>query len=283
MSESQAVCHDECVGDGIEQHAQLVAAQVLDDTELARVCARGSSVPVVDYRSSRHAVEVKELASPDLRSFSDAYNRHIGGPFPIHLEGVNKTWFASFDVSLAHNSFDRTGQDPDVKKMAKKLQPLLIQLEAKGLDNARFDEEIWLRVRELLHHDGDLTVAPPESAGAFDPGLAFLGSLSGQARTTEVEDDVVGFLQAWFSSGSSANARQSLAPEAPLVRCLVLVASMEGPAAAMMRTLAENPGITPQTALALPDEVDVVVLIAGSEVLAFRAATGWHRGPLKEA
>src|SRR6478609_9595294 len=74
------------------------------------------------------------------------------------------------------------------------------------------------------------------------------------------------FLQHWLDSPQADNARQSLAGEAAL-RCVALVASMEGPAAAMLRTLEETRGEQLRAGLTLPEEIDAVVVITDAEVL----------------
>ena len=75
--------------------------------------------------------------------------------------------------------------------------------------------------------------------GAFPPGILLIGHGYGHERTTDIETDVVAFLQDWLSSSHADNARQSLAGENG-VRCAVLVASMDGPASAMIRTLGKT-------------------------------------------
>jgi hypothetical protein len=56
---------------------------------------------------------------------------------------------------------------------------------------------------------------------------------------------------------------------------------MDGPAAAMLHTLQENPGVAPPTPLRLPVEIDVVVVLTGNEVLHFDASSGWARRTLE--
>jgi len=41
--------------------------------------------------------------------------------------------------------------------------------------------------------------------------------------------------------------------------------------------LSENPGVLPNTPLALPDGVDALVVIAGNEVLDYGVTDGWRR------
>jgi hypothetical protein len=91
-----------------------------------------------------------------------------------------------------------------------------------------------------------------------------------------LEYDVVGFLQQWLDSRYSANARKSLAAETG-IRVVVLAPNMDGPAAAMLRTLAETPGVAIRTPLRLPPEIDALVIDTCEEVLHFDPSIGWAR------
>ena len=72
------------------------------------------------------------------------------------------------------------------------------------------------------------------------------------------------------------NARKSLAAEKG-IRVVVLVPNIDGPAAAMLRTLAETSGAAISTALRLPPEIDALVVTAGEEIIHFDPGTGWTR------
>ncbi|HXO53335.1 MAG TPA: hypothetical protein VN888_20425 [Mycobacterium sp.] len=56
---------------------------------------------------------------------------------------------------------------------------------------------------------------------------------------------------------------------------------MDGPAAAMLRTLQQNPGVGLRTPLQLPAEIDVLVVSTGDEVLHFVPHAGWSRQTLQ--
>jgi hypothetical protein len=109
----------------------------------------------------------------------------------------------------------------------------------------------------------------------MEPGIFFSAS-HGHSRTTYLEDDVVAFLQQWLDSKYAVNARKSLAAESA-VRVLVLAPSMDGPAAPMLRTLAETSGVAIPTALRLPPEIDALVVTTGEEVIHFDRGAGWAR------
>jgi len=52
---------------------------------------------------------------------------------------------------------------------------------------------------------------------------------------------------------------------------------MDGPANAMIRTLQQNPGESLRIPLNLPEEIDVLVVTTGDEVLHFQPDMGWAR------
>jgi len=119
--------------------------------------------------------------------------------------------------------------------------------------------------------------------GPYPPGILILGYAWGHSRTTDPERDVVGFIQAWLLSPQAENAKLSLHHERDVRRVLVLVASMEGPASAMIRTLSEDPEASLRTPLQLPKEIDAVVVIAADEVLDYGLVDGWRRRPARPA
>jgi hypothetical protein len=57
------VCHGACAPNEVETFARDVVAGLLQDYDLVRACEKESSGQKPDFRSPRHAVEVKELAS----------------------------------------------------------------------------------------------------------------------------------------------------------------------------------------------------------------------------
>jgi hypothetical protein len=64
------------------------------------------------------------------------------------------------------------------------------------------------------------------------------------------------------------------------MRVAALVASMDGPARALINTLADSPEARLLAPLLLPDEIDAVVVIAGPETLDCRIVEGWRRRPI---
>ncbi|WP_156675749.1 MULTISPECIES: hypothetical protein [unclassified Mycobacterium] len=95
--------HPACKSDEIERQARDAAAAVLGDEDFIRVCEQETPGVKPDFRSSRHALEVKELTSPALQKFFAAHVAHREYPHrPI--EGLTQTWLVFADVSDAIES-----------------------------------------------------------------------------------------------------------------------------------------------------------------------------------
>jgi hypothetical protein len=107
-----------------------------------------------------------------------------------------------------------------------------------------------------------------------------IGHAYGYDRTTDPERDVVALVQEWLDSQHADNLKRSLR-NAKKMRVAALVASMDGPARALISTLAESPDARLLTPLQLPAEIDAVVVIAGPEALDYGIADGWRRRPIK--
>lgn len=263
--------HPGCFSDDVEERARDAAAAVLGDDGLARVCEQEAKGVKPDFRSYRHALEVKQLTSPALRQFLAAHNDHLEDPHrPI--EGLSQVWLVFADVSAAIESFDGKTKTPRADLLIDSLTPLLKDLEARGVTDAFGDDRVWSHMRTILGFQGHCSVIPGID---MKPGI-FFSTSHGHSRTTYLEHDVVGFLEQWLHSRYAANARKSLAPERRK-RVVVLVPTMDGPAAAMLRTLAETPGVNIPTTLRLPQEVDALIVTTDDEVIHFDPTVGWAR------
>lgn len=270
-AENSGCGHPGCASDDVEQRARDAAAAVLADDEFTRVCEQETKGVKPDFRSRRHALEVKELTSPALRQFFAAHTDHLEDPHrPI--EGLSQVWLVFADVSAAIESFDGKTKTPRADTLIDSLAPLLKDLEARGVTDAFGDDRVWPHMKRLLGFQGHCSVIP---VAGMEPGIFFSAS-HGHSRTTYLEDDVVGFLQQWLDSKHAVNARKSLAAEKG-IRVVVLVPNIDGPAAAMLRTLAETSGAAISTALRLPPEIDALVVTAGEEIIHFDPGTGWTR------
>lgn len=266
--------HQGCRTTPIERRAVAAAAAVLDDPHLTRICEQdpaftGGAIP--DFHSPRHVVEVKELTSEPLRRFIAAYDalpdRHIRIPTLRHL------WAVSLDVSAAHQTYDGNPKTPRVDTLIDALTQLIGELESRDITDAFTDHDNWPRIAKIIGFYGHCAVLPDTG---MEPGILLTGTMSEQGRTTHLDDDVSTFLQDWLDSDQSDNARRSLAGRAG-VHVLVLVPSLDGPAAGMIHTLLETPGnAAPTTALRLPDEIDALIAVTNTEVLHFDGH-GWSR------
>lgn len=274
MHSDTAGCrHLACESDDIERHARDAAAAALEDDELIRVCQQEAQGVKPDFRSSHHALEVKELTSPALQKFFAAHASHRENPHQP-IEGLTQVWMVWADVSDSIESFDGKTQTPRADSLIESLTPLLADLEARGVTDAFGDVRIWPHIKRLLGFQGHCSVIPGAAPGR-KPGIHFAVAHS-HSRTTYLEDDVVAFLQRWLDSEYSMNARKSLASEKRR-RVVALAASMDGPAAALVRTLSETPGVAIPTPLRLPREIDALIVTTGQEVLHFDRDTGWGR------
>lgn len=271
------VCHDQCRPVESEILALEVATELLADPELERVCEQATTGDKPDFRSRRHAVEVKRLASPAMQSYLDARKRYIGDRRHFPIEGLEKTWMLTVGVTEAVNSHDRAAPAPAMKHLVKKLTPLLRELDKRRSSDAFADPHIWPRVRELLPHDTQLLAIPTHVPQPFAPGLVLIGDGYWQERAAEIDWDVAEFLQRWLHSEHASNARDSLASEHGRKRCVILIAELDGPAAKVVHTLAEDPDALPTTALSLPPEIDAVIVVSGSHVIDFGVGDGWRR------
>lgn len=268
-------CHSKCAPSEIEMLAHKVTAEVLQDSELLRVCeVEPAGLKKPDFRSRRHAVEVKELISPSMASYGEAHDRHFGDKRHFPVKSFRNLWGVMPDLTDAIESFDRT-ESPYLPRLIRRLIPLIEQLEAKGLTYARADPWIARSVASLIH--GDSCSVMPE--GPYTPGIFILGYGWGLSRTTDPERDVVECIQAWLRTSQAEKARLSFDHEREVRRVLALVASMEGPASAMIRTLSEDPEASLRTPLQLPEGIDAVVVIAADQVLDYGLVDGWRRRP----
>lgn len=267
--------HPECVPTAIEILARDVVADLLRDDGLDRVCAKGSREPTPDFASRQHVVEVKELASQSLRAYESAHDRHLGYGRHYPVETLRNVWGVWTDVTPAMSSFDQV-DTPQARKLIRPLTQLLEQLEGEGIADIN---QHW-RARgaaESLIGFGSCCVYPP--GGPYPPGIFMIGHAYGYDRTTDPERDVVALVQKWLDSQHAENLKLSLR-SANKMRVAVLVASMDGPARALIKTLAGSPETRLLTPLQLADEIDAVVVVSGSEALDYGIVGGWRRTPI---
>lgn len=266
--------HRGCHISRVEQQAWAAAVAVLDDPALMRVCEAteppGGARP--DFRSPRHVVEVKELTSRRVREFAAAVDKHASQRY-LRVPDLQHLWAVTADVSVAVSLYGGRGATPCANTMLDSLTELIRELESRGVGDALADGEMWERVSKILGFYGDCAVLEGTN---LEPGILFTGTLSGHARTLDLELDVVAFLQRWLDSEQSRNGRHSLAGRDG-VHVLALVPSRDGPAAGMLQTLTETRGEIPTTALRLPAEIDELIVVTDDEVLRFASDSEWSR------
>lgn len=183
-------------------------------------------------------------------------------------------WAVSADVSVAANSYKGRSGTPRANTMFESLIELVKDLEARGIrDVMTADTDTWQRLTKVLGFYGDCAVL---DTTAWAPGILFTGTLSGHARTLDLEYDVVAYLQGWLDSDQSKKGRAALVG-GDGVHVLALVPSRDGPAAGMLQTLLETHGEIPTTPLQLPAEVDELIVVTNDEVLRFTPDGGWSR------
>ncbi len=267
--------HRDCVPAAIEVLARQVVADLVGDDELERVCTMGSREPTPDFASRHHVVEVKELASQSLRAYEAAHDRHLGYGQHYPVASLRNVWGVWTDVTPAMAAFGQA-DTPEARKLIRPLTQLLERLEAEGISDINQDWRARGAAVDLIGF-GSCCVYPP--GGPYPPGIFMIGYAYGSERTTDPERDVVALVQKWLDSHYADNLKRSLR-NIDKVRVAALVASMDGPARALISTLAESPEKRLFTPLQLPDEIDAVVVIAGPEVLDYGIAEGWRRTPI---
>lgn len=258
-----------------EVRAQLAAATVLDDPALTRICDQDPTFttggPIPDFASQRHVVEVKELTSKALRRFIDLYEALPDRYVPV--DGLRHLWAVSVDVSRAAATYDRNRKTPKVKTLIATLTQIITDLESRGITDAFTDHDNFPKYAKALGFYFDCAVLPDT---ALEPGILLTGTITEHDRTLDLDDDVAGLLQEWLDSDQAENAEQSLAGR-PGTRVLVLVASLDGPAAVLVHALHEAPGEVPTAALQLPDGIDILIVVTDYDVVRYGPQDGWSR------
>ena len=267
--------HRGCQRKPSEMRAQLVAATVLDDPDLTRICDQdpkdAAGGPIPDFASQRHVVEVKELTSKALRRFNSAYDDLGKRHFPS--ESLRQLWAASVDVSHAAATYDGNRKTPKVKTLVARLTQIITDLESRGITNAFADHDNFPKYAKEFGRYFDCAVLPDTT---LEPGILLTGTITEHPRTRDLDGDVVAPLKEWLGSDQAENAEQSLAGR-PGTHVLVLMASLDGPAAGLVHALHETPGETPTAALRLPDDTDILIVATDYDVLRYAPHDGWSR------
>lgn len=266
--------HRGCRPKPVEVRAQLAAVAVLDDADLTRVCEQdpafaGGFIP--DFSSHRHIVEVKELTSKALRKFIDLYESLPQHYIPV--ESLSHLWAVSVDVSRAAATFDGNRKTPQVKTLIATLTQIIEDLETRGITDSFADHQNFPKYAKALGFYCHCAVLPDSP---LEPGILLSGTVVEHDRAVDLDLDVTAFLQEWLDSDQSIKARRSLAGCAG-EHVLVLMASLNGPAAGLVHTVRETPGEAPEVALRLPDDIDILIVATNTDILRFARDEGWTR------
>lgn len=272
MTVVRALCeHQNCAQVTPEEirAAQAVGA-LLGFPALDRICEQSTRGPKPDFRGSdratRLAVEVKRLTSGTMQRHNADRSKYLGGDSFHPVPSLRLTWLVFIDTTAARDTFAAGGASPKLDRLVYDLSVELERIESAGCTDGGRDS----RIRRLTH-SSTCSAVPNSPAG---PGI-IISESHGSARSTDIETDVVAFLASWLASDYSKNLRASLGAEGGQ-RVAALVADSYGPAEGMIRTLSEN-ATCPVTPLALPPEIDTLVVIAAQHVLDFETRRGWRR------
>ncbi|NKV13037.1 hypothetical protein GS909_23285 [Rhodococcus hoagii] len=250
-----------------------------------------------DYRSARHTVEVKELGSTRYEAFRRAF-RKTPGVYPMPT--LTKTWMISPNTTAASFAIKEEVATPFLPALSRRLAPLLRELEDRGISDYRRLVSIALAERftgrfagsgesalTLAGRISDILGADPICEAAdmegVPPGIA-LAHHQEMYRPFDLNVTVRDAIQNWIDY-SSENMCASMRREGSLqIRCGVVVAPDYGFGRTIDWSLSKDfPNLreVPSGALKLPDELDVLTVIAGDQVISFRKASGeWDRTQL---
>ncbi|WP_430336184.1 hypothetical protein [Rhodococcus sp. ACT016] len=293
--------HKKCENESDAEKAGLAAAsQVLNDSGLQRVCENEADGPVPDYRSARHTVEVKQLASTSYEALRRASSKNSG----IHpVPALTKTWMISTDATASSFAIRHDVKAPFFPKLPKKLGPLLRELEDRGIfsyrelvkigNRERFKAsatgspepalELARRIVAILGDNPTCEAIDSEGSERLPKGIMLTRKESG-SRVPDLNVTVRDVVQNWIESDSE-NMRASMSREGNLqIRCGVVVAPGYGYGFKIMRALGVDfPELSdvPTDPLKLPDELDILIIVAADQVISFRKSPGkWERTQL---
>ncbi|MGC4960048.1 hypothetical protein [Gordonia sp. DT101] len=266
--------HARCARVTFEEALALDVVSTLTGAKLDRVCEQSPPGAKPDFRSigpgERAAVEVKRLTSGTMQRHNNHRAKYLGDE-PFHpAPTLMSTWLVFVDTTEAHATFYGNARSPRLATLLADLTRELERLEANDATEGGLDPKI-----RALTDSWTCRAVPNSPRG---PGIIISESHGGK-RSTNIEVDVVEFLNQWLASEHAENLCASLGGE-PGLRVGALVADDYGPSGGMIRTLHEGTDC-PRTALVMPAEIEAVVLIASGHVLDFGVDNGWRRHTLE--
>jgi hypothetical protein len=287
MSKVTPVCaHANCakLDDAEEIALDAIADRVALHFHRVCECERAGKVP--DFRSAcaTVTVEVKRMTSAAMEWHNDKLKEQFQGREFHPMQSLQETWMLTMDTTEARESWDilrkPTGKPrkPQFDTMLPNLEAALAQVEAEGASNFWRNGAVSAAVGYPV--SGVTIPAPSSGQRPFGPGV-LLNDAYGGVRSTDLDIDVVSFLNEWLSSERSSNARESLRYQTGW-RIAALVADSSGPAKDMLATIRDSE-VAPIMSLGLPAEIDEVILIAWPlrVMLTYSHRDGWHRESLR--
>ncbi|MGK8508200.1 hypothetical protein ACRS5S_09095 [Nocardia asiatica] len=271
-----ATCtHPKCLKESPEEQLGKTAVSVLlGDNELDRVCENERPGSVVDYRSTRTAVEVKALKSGELENLRATIDRKVSNS-PIGVPGLQKTWFVMPDATAAAGGRSEYHGAPSIRQIETQLGPLLLELEQQGVDDAfTAPWKLQSQISSILH-GGSCSVF---ETSEFTPGILLTGYQYGHSRPFSLDRAFRDKIQSWIDA-DSVNMVQSFVGESGL-RCGVLIVPPNGAGFSIARSLSEDFSdvrIVPQEPLLLPDGIDILIVVAGDQAVEFTPSRQWRR------
>ncbi|WP_156959760.1 hypothetical protein [Nocardia sp. BMG51109] len=268
--------HPACLEERPEERlGKAAVAALLGDHELDRVCQNERPGPVVDYRSARTAVEVKALKNGELEKLRAAIDKQPNPSRPIGVPGLKETWFVLPDASAAVGERSEYAGTPSVREIETRLGPLLLELERQGIDDAfTAPWELRHQISSILH-GGACSVFP---TSRLAPGILLAGHQYGHSCSFDIDSAVRDKIQGWVDTGSG-NMVESFDGESAQ-HCGVLVIPQSGAGFSIGRSLSEDFGdfaVVSTKPLSLPVGMDILVTVAGDQVLAFTPPAQWRR------
>ncbi|MFI5541650.1 hypothetical protein ACIA5H_35255 [Nocardia sp. NPDC051900] len=248
---------------------------LLGDDALERVCENERPGPVVDYRSTKTAVEVKAVKHGQFEQLRATYTKKIEDDVVLPVSGLRKTWFVMPDATAATGERSAYNGTLSLQKLEIRLGPLLLELERQGIDDAlTAPRQLQWQIAALLHGGSCSTFESSE----IGPGILLAGYLAGHSRPLNIDRAVRDRIQNWLDTNSS-NMVASLYEEAG-VRCGVLVIPQTIDGFSLTRSLTEDfkdLRIVPAEPLSLPNGVDTVITVAGDHAIQFTPPNRWTR------
>lgn len=254
-----------------------VMSEILADGELLRVCEHGKQNKP-DFRSGRHAIEVKAITSAKAEEFLNLWHLKFGDGLFHAAERLTQTWAVIVELANVTDPHGAHVATPRVSRLMDRLVPLLETLEGQGLTDMNYaDDEISEKIRHVICSRSCSVV----DKSPWGPGIVFTGYGMSHTRSRNIEHDVADTLRYFLSPDRARNLYKSLAHERTGVRRIgVFYLADIGPALPIVRSLNhDHPGdVVPTSRLDLHGKIDAVFAVTpAGQAIGFDAENGWRR------